>query len=167
MSKILEKNISINAKVTSYSSETVTSLWELDKKSLITKLDFNFTVKNNNYSSSGSSVYSTADISVTIKFYDEQNKQLGSYKLGSLKISGYPERSKNSNGSQVIDLNDVKYIELIAKGKRSITSDVARCNCTVYYQEDWASEYIKNKVYDAIINNKYIQEYVVIGGVNE
>jgi hypothetical protein len=167
MSKILQKYIGISAGVTNYNFTTVTESWELDKKSLITNVDFSFNVKNNKYTSSGSTYYSKPSISVTMKLYDEQRVLLGSYRLGNLSISSDRVDSKSSNGSQVIDLNDVKYIELIATGKRTVTSDISRCNCTVHYQEDWASEYIKNKVYDVIINNKYIQEYVTTGGVDE
>jgi hypothetical protein len=142
-------------------NETYIAEYTLDKPSLIKKIDYTLHAEKWNYTN-GKGV-----ITSFLQLYDESDTLLSEYELGSLSVSvgESVNTSKTRTESLEINLSKVKYIRLKSighkyKGKASI-------DATIYYQENFASTKIKDSVFNRIINNKYIQEYVTTGGVDE
>lgn len=140
---------------------------ELNKQSTVLSAILDFNLKRNRMNTG-----STVSVRPTVNFYDKNNNLLDSV---SYSFTWNKSKDKTTDGKKQfqenfnnINLEKVKYIEL--SSKYSITSaggPSQTITCTVNYEEPKVSETIKNSVLNTILNNKYIQEYVVIGGVDE
>lgn len=158
MAELLNKTL--KTRIASETNVTVSDKQELNKQSTISHVEI---VEYGRTGTWSSNVY--LSVKANLNFYDKNNNLIKTQALNEIYLRTTDKKINRSYTINNIDLNKVKYIELVMSGLTKGSWE-AYYQCTVYYEESQASEIIKDSVIETIKNHELIQ-YVVPYKENE